>query len=1239
MKDTGDRTTGEKPVRETRTPRLAAEGTAGTTARPRALDPRALQRLQARAGNAAVARLVAPRPVAQASSPAQVQRLDAGSGTLPAAPTGLTPDTDPRFKKAAGDIRAKKDTLAKHPTAASQAKAAQDAAKAPGDDKEAQAKAAQAGEMGAAKPGSFDKAAFIAAVEAAIAAKAPKSLDEADKFASSGKVDEVKGQVSGQVKAGKESSARDIAEKTAAAPDQSRAVEKPVTPLPGQPAPVTPAAPDPRASSVAPAPAEQTDLRNGPQETDGMMAEAKLTPEQLAHSNEPKFTEALDAKKESDTYAATAPGQFRAAEAARVATEQGGAAAAGPAGMQAMTAARAGASQQVAAGQAHAQGKDEAKRAAVTAELKSVFEATKGDVERTLGALDGEVETAFETGQKAAHDAFTADHQAGMKRYKDRRYAGAAGAAQWLVDLVMDLPPEANQVFQESKKTYEAQMRKVVSDIADLIGRRLGEATARIATGKAKISEIVAGQPRELQQFAQQAGQEIGAEFSSLESSVSEKSQGLVQDLADKYVAARSELDKEIEGLQAENKGLLSKAKDAIKETAETVMKLKDMLLGVLARAAGAIDKIITKPIEFLGNLVNAVKAGVMGFAARIGDHLKSGLKQWLFGQLSAGGIEIPETFDAKGIVKMILSILGLTWSNIRTRVVARIGERAMKGLETGFELVQVLVTEGIGGLWKWIVGKLSDLKDTVIGAIKDFVIEKIVTAGITWIVSMLNPASAFVRACKAIYDVVMFFVNRAAQIKSFVDSVLDSIESIASGGSGAVAGLIENSLAKAVPVVLDFLASLLGLGGISEKIKSILATIQAPVMKAVDWVIDKIVKAGKKILSSLKGERGEDGPDERTMAQKESDVAAAEQAAERSMKAEGATPESVRAALPGIKKTYRLTSIDLVGSAKAGYTTHVKINPDKDTPLIKLNDIGLDPEEVRAAVARARASLASAQKRFDAAKDAGGAEPLLAHAGGMERTVGGGRMASAQADSRRNARGRNEPSPALATATQAANAAAGQVADVEHRMKSASPQERAALIAERRHAGQAASAAAHAAEAIAGEQPGDARRRLEADAAKWDELGRLPKPALEGMSPADIEARVGGIQPSAAGSGRATGGVRQGPTSMETRQTPDYSAARGDGQYIPTPGPNDTEGVSGTSAILHAEKMAFRAAEIYKGGTNAVGVTLHQCADCQAWFQSQASSSGNFLVVADPGTVRIFLPDGRVVSPEQVGL
>ncbi len=128
-----------------------------------------------------------------------------------------------------------------------------------------------------------------------------------------------------------------------------------------------------------------------------------------------------------------------------------------------------------------------------------------------------------------------------------------------------------------------------------------------------------------------------------------------------------------------------------------------------------------------------------------------------------------------------------------------------------------------------------------------------IVAGGVTWLISLLNPAAAFIKACKLIYDAVMWFVDNAQRLKEFVDSVLDSVESIAAGGVGKVASLIEGTLSKTVPMLISGLASLLGLGGIAEKVKSILEKVQAPVGKAVDWLIGKAVKYGKKFLDRLK--------------------------------------------------------------------------------------------------------------------------------------------------------------------------------------------------------------------------------------------------------------------------------------------------------------------------------------------------------------------------------------------------
>ncbi|MBK8461070.1 MAG: hypothetical protein IPL43_13600 [Micropruina sp.] len=518
-----------------------------------------------------------------------------------------------------------------------------------------------------------------------------------------------------------------------------------------------------------------------------------------------------------------------------------------------MVTARGAALRQVAGGQQQSQTKNEQDRARVAGGIKSIFDTTKTEVDAILGGLDGLVNTKFTQGEAKAKAAFTADHQRRMAEYKDKRYSGPAGWARWTADLFASLPPEANQLYQLSKKVYETQMQAVISDIADTVGQELSRAKERIAKGRKKIQTYVNGLEPSLRSIGNEAAKDIGSRFDQLEESVNEKSQSLAEDLAEKYVAARSAVDDEIVAMQEENKGLWDKAKDAVGGAIQTILKLKDMLLGVLARAAGAVEKIIKDPIGFLGNFVNAVKTGVMNFGSNILGHLKKGLQSWLFGALAEGGIAIPEKFDLKGIVSLILSLLGLTWASIRARLAKVLPEWVLTALEKAVEVVKILSTEGVGGLWKWIVTKISDLKEQVMSQIKDFVITKIITAGITWLISLLNPAAAFIKACKMIYDAVMWFVDNAERLGDFVNSVLDSVESVTSGAVGKVAGLIENTLGKALPLVISGLASLLGLGGIAEKIKKILQTIQKPVGKVIDGIIKGVVKYGKKLLGKLK--------------------------------------------------------------------------------------------------------------------------------------------------------------------------------------------------------------------------------------------------------------------------------------------------------------------------------------------------------------------------------------------------
>jgi len=713
--------------------------------------------------------------------------------------------------------------------------------------------------MGAAQPAAFDKPGFVAAVAAAIAAKAPANLNEADGFATSGKAEQVKQEVAGRAQAGARSSGAAIASTTAATPDPSVVPEKPVTPMPTEAAPAPPSI-DLAGAVPARAPPAATDLSTGARETEGAMSAAGVTEEQLATSNEPEFTGALDAKKKGEEHSATTPGQVRAAEAEHLGQATAGARLAGQAGLAGMLGARTGSNARASATTARTKSDDETARAEVATHIQSIFTTTKAETQAILTTLDTSVAAKFDEGEKQAREAFRAEHTSAMTKYKDERYSGLSGAAAWVRDEFAGLPAEANAIFVTARGHYTQAMDRVISAVADHIGAELGRARERIATGRRQIDEYVASRPRALRAVAAQAAQTTSAGFEQLEGEIDNKRDGLVDDLAARYTEARDAVDGEIKAAQDENTGLWDAAKAAIGGAIETIGKLKDMLLGVLSRAAGAVGRIIADPIGFLGKFVNAVKAGIVGFSTNIVEHLKKGLQGWLLGALAAGGIQLPEKFDLRGIIGLVLSILGLTWANIRARIVRKVPERVMGALEKSVGFIQVLLTEGVPGLWKWVAAKVSDLKEMVMGQVREFVVTKIVKAGITWLIALLNPAAAFIKACKMIYDVVMFFVEKAAQIKEFVDAVLDSVESILGGGVGAVASLIENTLAKMLPVILSFLASLLGLGGISEKIQQILKTVQKPVMSVIDKLVAGAVKMGKKLLTSVRG--GKKGAD-----------------------------------------------------------------------------------------------------------------------------------------------------------------------------------------------------------------------------------------------------------------------------------------------------------------------------------------------------------------------------------------
>ena len=222
-----------------------------------------------------------------------------------------------------------------------------------------------------------------------------------------------------------------------------------------------------------------------------------------------------------------------------------------------------------------------------------------------------------------------------------------------------------------------------------------------------------------LQKVGKEAAVEIQAKFDQLGEQVNSKQAQLVDSLANKYQENLKTVDTRIEALKKENQGLWAQAKGLIAGVIGTVLKLKNVLLKVLAKAAETVKGILKDPIGFLGNLIKGLKQGFQNFVTNILKHLQSGLIGWLTGALGPIGIQMPEdVFNAEGIFSLVTQVLGVTWDFIRRKAVKLFGEKTVSAMEKSVEIVQILMKDGVGGLWKHVAGSVYGLEG--VGAGRD---------------------------------------------------------------------------------------------------------------------------------------------------------------------------------------------------------------------------------------------------------------------------------------------------------------------------------------------------------------------------------------------------------------------------------------------------------------------------------------------------------------------------------------
>ncbi|WP_294310429.1 hypothetical protein [uncultured Chryseobacterium sp.] len=879
------------------------------------------------------------------------------TGDIEAVPSANI-QSNPAFTELSGKISSTAKLQKQHESSQKATDAAQAAAPSPSNERQSMAQASQVHTMDAQQPGVFSKDDFKALLTKKIEGiKLPKNEAEADEFEKHNSISEVNKTAVGDVKREKNAASHAIASTTAAQPDLAAQPVRAVAQMPSPNIGKAPAVPN--AAKVMPVKRNPGSVERPVQEQtaniDSEMKAHGVTDNMLAKSNESSFTDALAEKNKAKAQSASATQQFRNKESQELSKTRDDAQAKASQHISGMHSARKGGLQNAHGEQKQTAGKDSRKRKEIADHINGIYLNSKKDVDGILNSLDKKVAEMFDAGSRQAKAAFEKHVDQGVKDYKKKRYGDAYAdygllyaAGKWLKDKITGLPPEVNKYFDSGKKLYITVMDTHIDRIATYVTSQLNAAKTRIATGKKEVQKYVSSLSPSLRKIGKEAIAEIQTKFSALEESVNSKKEALIEVLAKKYADNITSIDARIAELKTQNSGWVNQALNTLKTSVfAVIIEIKNTLAGLLSGVIDAIQAIITDPIGFFRNLIAGVSQGFANFGANIWSHLKTGFFGWLTGAMKGVSLTMPEdVFSLQGIFSITSQVLGLTWGGIRAIGARVIGEPVMKVLETasekGLEVVQVVRKDGAAGLWEYLKDQFADLKTTVMDAIMDIIQSQVIQAGIKWVMGLLTPVGAFIKAAMAIIDVVKFFIQRAAQIMELVKAFSDSIKAIASGNVGAVAKSIENALGRAVPVLIGFLASLLGIGGLADKVLGVIRKIRLRIENAIvkfwNFVKGKAAKLLSKVgVDGKKEKRGE----KRTNAEMQKDLDDGVNEGTQLLKDYKLNKRDVEKRLEIIRQNYELKELKIVTDKveKDGKTVHIhgEVNPKKDGTKLKI--------------------------------------------------------------------------------------------------------------------------------------------------------------------------------------------------------------------------------------------------------------------------------------------------------------
>jgi len=634
------------------------------------------------------------------------------------------------------------------------------------------------------------------------------------------------------------------------------------------------------AQSAAPDPVPDQDLSL---DADRDRVETMATENRVErHTTEPlagsqPFSGIREERDELGEMAATAPADLAAQQTTAIAQAQSDMRDLQAQALKALEKSRGRTAGGVGTGQGEMVRQEAVTRESVSAQAQEIFTLAQGDVQKMLEPLARNAMAIWETELEHLSTEFRT-HLNRVQSWIDDRHSGAGGFVVGLWDAVTGLPGWVKEEYDDAERAFGDGVCKVLVKIDGDVSLVIAAAKARIQDAHNATHELFAKLPDDLKEWAAGEEKRFQTQLDGLDKQAEQTRMGFVADISQRAVTAVGDVQREIEELRKKAGGLIGRIVSAIEAFIDDPIKaIIDGLLSLLGiapasfwalvdRIAQVIDQIADDPETFGNNLVEALRMGFQLFLDHFGTHLMAAFWKWLFSRCGSVGVTVPRDASLGSIVTFVLSIMGITWPNIRKILVREVGERNVELIEKVWELVSILIRAGPEGIVKMIQERLTPeaIVQAVVEVAVEVTVELLVERVAVQLLSMLNPVGAVLQAIRLIYTVLKWIFQNAAKIFAFVETVVNAAVRILAGDLAAVAILIEKALASLLPVVIDLFMGLIGLGDLPQKVAQTIGKLQNLVLPVVEAVIVNLVKRGKALLASLGVGGGEKDEDEK---------------------------------------------------------------------------------------------------------------------------------------------------------------------------------------------------------------------------------------------------------------------------------------------------------------------------------------------------------------------------------------